>query len=958
MNVHSDVTGDHLFLKNDGKLYKLAYIDFNPNLDNPGTPPVAYNFSNATGLTTAASTEGYTLQQVLDTTGNELLKDGYLPTNNLLLIQEEEQTVFFPDGTEYLIVDASNGTTSITMDASNTIILGDSATVQTISYDNLTEGVEVDLGAGQTYLVSQNGSGSPKDIFDHIENAAGTNFADEILGDNAANVLSGDDGDDILDGGAGNDSLYGGRGNDKLTGSTGDDLLYDSSGDNILDGGDGNDSLYGGSGNDMLDGGAGNNQLDGGDGIDTATYATLGEGITVDLTWYSGEARLVSQPSVVKDTLSDIEHIIGTGFDDTIIGNGGSTSSILEGGDGDDVLKSQGSTDILTGGIGADTFRTLARIETIITDSTAEDSIVVPYGHFGVTSVYVIDDDVFARNGYGTFIFKNATLDDVRISGGKTKIFGTDAAESIVGGAGNDIIYGGDGNDTIVGGDGEDTLFGGSGDDSLTGGGGSDRYIITPNPNATTYITDFKNADSYIDLRGFFSLIPSTLELYFRSQIVNGNTEIDLGSGQMLIVENRISLSFTLDFGIRSPLAPYDDITVDATLGTNLSETITGGADDGVIIGGAGDDLIHYDGSAATGEHNVFGADGDDTIHLTPNNLASVNGGSGTDTLWFSSTQLSTTLSTSTFSRVNGIEILRLTGATDYTFTLDFTLDSGIYSSLSDHDEFTIDATATELVSVNIDGSAVSEDITFLGSAGDDNFIGSGPQDTLYGNAGNDTLIGGSGDGGSGDDVLIGSNGSDTLYGGAGNDTLMGGSGIYSVFRSNTLIGGEGTDTVQFEEIIDNFTFTLNYDNAIEVGNSGYAGSADKLYEIELLKFLETVGGSTYVTYTLADLGITITNHDPNTFGTISDVDIITDSTVTILTASQISYRFYDSDFGDTLTFSLAGGAPSWLAIDGSGNLVATNPDSNETGDHIVSLLADDGNGGTPAQQSFTIAIS
>ena len=53
-------------------------------------------------------------------------------------------------------------------------------------------------------------------------------------------------------------------------------------------------------------------------------------------------------------------------------------------------------------------------------------------------------------------------------------IVGTDVADLIFGFAGDDMIFGGEGNDCIVGGDGEDLIFGNAGGDHLVGGEGND----------------------------------------------------------------------------------------------------------------------------------------------------------------------------------------------------------------------------------------------------------------------------------------------------------------------------------------------------------------------------------------------------------------------------------------------------------------------------------------------------
>ncbi|MHB2137748.1 retention module-containing protein [Pseudomonas monsensis] len=154
-----------------------------------------------------------------------------------------------------------------------------------------------------------------------------------------------------------------------LTGTSGDDVLVAGTGNNILNAGDGNDvltagsgnnELHGGAGNDLLYSGPGNDLLDGGTGIDTVSYAHATAGVTVNL------GLLGAQNTLGTDTLSNIENLIGSNFNDTLTGdnnnnviNGGLGNDILNGGGGDDLLIGGLGNNTLTGGPGADTFQYL-----------------------------------------------------------------------------------------------------------------------------------------------------------------------------------------------------------------------------------------------------------------------------------------------------------------------------------------------------------------------------------------------------------------------------------------------------------------------------------------------------------------------------------------------------------------------------------------------------------------------
>jgi VCBS repeat-containing protein len=156
-----------------------------------------------------------------------------------------------------------------------------------------------------------------------------------------------------------------------LTGTTGNDTLVAGNGDNIINAGDGNDiltagngnnTLHGDAGNDLLFSGTGNDLLDGGIGNDTASYAHATAGVTVNL----GQSGPQNTFGAGTDTLTAIENLVGSDFNDNLIGD--NNSNIITGGLGNDVLKGEGGDDFLigglgnntlTGGSGADTFQWL-----------------------------------------------------------------------------------------------------------------------------------------------------------------------------------------------------------------------------------------------------------------------------------------------------------------------------------------------------------------------------------------------------------------------------------------------------------------------------------------------------------------------------------------------------------------------------------------------------------------------
>jgi Ca2+-binding RTX toxin-like protein len=116
----------------------------------------------------------------------------------------------------------------------------------------------------------------------------------------------------------------------------------------VLLGGPGNDPLSGGAGDDLLQGGGGNNTLDGGAGNNTASYANAPSGVTVNLA--TGTA---ANGYGGTDTLTSIESVTGSAFNDTLIGDAGDNS--LSGGAGNDTLIGGAGNNALDGGAGTDT---------------------------------------------------------------------------------------------------------------------------------------------------------------------------------------------------------------------------------------------------------------------------------------------------------------------------------------------------------------------------------------------------------------------------------------------------------------------------------------------------------------------------------------------------------------------------------------------------------------------------
>jgi Ca2+-binding RTX toxin-like protein len=270
---------------------------------------------------------------------------------------------------------------------------------------------------------------------DGVTNGADFIFAlggnDTIFGRGGNDHIKGGGGADTINGGSGIDTAsyldsdasvivslaagrgFGGYANDdtlisieNLTGSTHSDVLIGNEGTNVLNGLAGDDRLKGGGGADVLDGGA---------GIDTVSYVDSREAVFVSL----GD-NIGALGDAEGDQLYDIENVIGSAHDDTLLGDAG--VNVLRGNDGND---------------------------TYYVDDVAD--VVIELTGQGNDTVYS------TANGYTLSSFvETLSLDTATDTG----VYGTGNAQA-------NVIYGNINHNVLEGGGGADVLNGLGGDDNF-----------------------------------------------------------------------------------------------------------------------------------------------------------------------------------------------------------------------------------------------------------------------------------------------------------------------------------------------------------------------------------------------------------------------------------------------------------------------------------------------------------
>ena len=180
----------------------------------------------------------------------------------------------------------------------------------------------------------------------------------------------------------------------------------------------GADTINGLAGNDVISGLGGADWMDGGAGIDTASYAASTSGVTVSLMTGTG-----SGGDAEGDTLTNIENLTGSNFDDTLEGNAGNNK--------------------LVGGLGTDT---------------------VSYANAAS-----------GANGVGVTVNLSLTSAQNTITAGTDTLSGF---ENLTGSQFNDTLTGTTAANVLTGLGGNDMLNGGAGADRMLGGTGNDTYVV------------------------------------------------------------------------------------------------------------------------------------------------------------------------------------------------------------------------------------------------------------------------------------------------------------------------------------------------------------------------------------------------------------------------------------------------------------------------------------------------
>ncbi|WP_123487450.1 beta strand repeat-containing protein [Pseudomonas brassicacearum] len=391
---------------------------------------------------------------------------------------------------------------------------GTGTSIDVADYSQSAQGVTLTLGASGVGSGAGMGGDAEGDSFSGIEKIVGSAYNDVFIANTNSTgfTVQGGAGDDVY---VLNNATYGaivelaGGGIDEVRTNQGyyqlnagvENLTYTGtvgfqSWGNALD-----NVITGGVGNDILMGGDGGDTFIGGDGIDTVSYNDIGP-VGVTLNFKTGEHTAIAK----GDTFDSIEKFVGSGRDDTFVGN--EQANNFDGAFGRDTVSFAFETSAitldltqpLTGAAAGDTYTNIENWEgTAFNDTLIGGTGVETF--IGGQGADFIDGGAGASDAAwytgssaavqinmlaGTVTGGDATGDVlVNIEGLHGSAFddtltGNAVQNEIYGGEGNDLVYGGDGNDYIYGGKYEPYAFNGpdrSGPaeaDELHGGNGND----------------------------------------------------------------------------------------------------------------------------------------------------------------------------------------------------------------------------------------------------------------------------------------------------------------------------------------------------------------------------------------------------------------------------------------------------------------------------------------------------
>lgn len=651
--------------------------------------------------------------------------------------------------------------------------------------------------------------------------------------------------------------------------------------------------LNGGAGDDLIVATSGDDLVVGGKGNDTVSYANVEARVTVDLAVATAQAT-----GAGSDTITGVENVTGTRFNDTLKGtdgdnviNGGGGSDTLDGRGGVDTLSFEGQTRAVSFNLGWQGYPQFVMAGSSVQASNFEnvtggsgDDRLGGDGNANVLDGGDGDDTLAAGGGVGspadtliggagndTATFETeyanvtATLagtDKGALAFGQVPMASFVGIENLTGGYGDDVLTGNFADNRLVGGDGADRLEGGAGDDQLDAGSGDDVIVGGAGEDTAVFsgwnvFVDLARTDAQDTNYGRDTLIGiENVATDYGYDTVLGNAGanrfIDGGGddiydgrdGTDTVDYSKWNTLLTVDLGNQyqqnTVAGGYDLITnVENVVGTDAGNAITGNGANNTLTGGAATDLL----AGGLGNDTLWGGLGADLLvgegpaTIDPAAVGgadTIHGGEGGDLMAGGEGDDVLDGGTGDDFLIGGTVIY-------YSYQNRFQLDSLVQMDAGRDtfiggagNDFAVAYYKDVAADIFIDNRVSEQTNAILFDGIEHGSLSSIERLRVLGGAGNDTIYSGSGY-----DAVAGGAGDDTISTGLGNDVVVGGAG------NDTLDGGDGYDLLDYSTAADGVRISLN-----ETGPQDTHGAG-----IDTISNFENVMGSAFNDRIFGDAG-------------------------------------------------------------------------------------------------------
>jgi len=654
-----------------------------------------------------------------------------------------------------------------------------------------------------------------------------------ILGENGDNAIKAGNGDNVVITGDGNDIIMAGNGNNTVETGDGRDAVILGNGNNTVFLGAGPKLVVLGSGNNLVVGGSGSSEIFGGSGNDVL-YAGSGNSLL-----YGGKG------------------------DDLLVGGVGRNG--LVGGEGSDTLDDGGGRADMAGGKGDDIYVVSNSMDAVLENADEGIDTVQASGSYTLGA----NLERLTLTGHDALTGTGNELGNVLIGNG--------AADTLIGGAGNDALADSGGAATLIGNVGDDAYIVANGGTTVveSSGEGDDtvktsvsyvlpanvEHLIATGNAAVTLVGGAQDGvtltandanDTLVAGRGVATLIGGKGDVTF---VVNNANDLVIAqaAGNTNTVVTGVSYAAPANVRVlkgsgTASLTLTGNGLGDTIMANDAGNTLTGGVGSDTLLGGLGNDTLN-DGGAMSLADWMSGGAGNDTYFVnTASDQVVENAGEGVDAVLAS---VNYTLAanvenlTLTGSAVGGIgnELSNVIIGNAGDNTLDGAAGADAMSGGAGNDIYILDNAADQVIESTNEGtdtvlssvsyalSANVENLTLTGAA-DTSANGSDLANILTGNAGHNVLDGGSGAdtmaGGTGDDGYVVDNAGDQVIeqAGAGDDRVSSSidytltANVEQLTLTGSALAGTGND-------LDNRLFGNTQSNLLDGGAGADAMAGD-----------------------------------------------------------------------------------------------------------------------------------